>query len=297
MTQLRALAEYLLQNRIRAGLIGGALLAGALLFPLLQLPLLPLSGVPAALIAMRQGGLQSVQTLLSGLFCAVLLLLLFGVALSSAASLALFFWLPVWGCALVLRRSESQGMMVTACAGAAVLLIFSLHLWAGDPSVHWRQQLEQLAESQGSSLAPSTIEQLSRWIVGAAGVFFMCLLIGTVWLARWLQASHCMPGGFARELRNLYLPRPLLVAPVLVLLWPSAASQMGAWFLRDLGLLWVALYTLAGVASLVRRGVPGGWLALAALLLLLSGRYALLLLVPLALLALIDSCRQQRAPD
>lgn len=278
---LRRLAAYLVRGRLEAACWGGSLLALAVLLGGFQL-LVIASGVPAALAALRSGPWPGTQVALAGAAIAVLLLALFG-NLALPLWLALLLWLAALGCALVLRETESQGLMLAAATAVAILFSLTVRLLTGDPELLWGPMVEKLLAQHMPKSQELAARVLPLFNAAMAGTLLLSAAC-TVWIARWLQAVLYMPGGFAREFRRLRLPRALALLPLALLLSPTHSEAARA-VLQDLLILTTLAYLLAGVAALhdwaMARALPSGTLLIFYLLLFL-----LLAITPVPLLTL-----------
>lgn len=278
---LRRLAAYLVRGRLEAACWGGALLVLAVLLGGFQLVVVA-SSVPATLAALRSGAWPGTQVALAGAAIAVSLLALFD-NLILQLWLALLLWLATLGCALVLRETESQGLMLAAATAIAILFSLMVRLLAGDPELLWGPIIERWMGQRTPESEEFAAQLLPLFNAVMAGTLLLST-VGTLWIARWLQAVLYMPGGFAREFRRLRLPRALVLLPLALLLSP-AHSEAARSVLQDLVILTTMAYLLAGVAAVhdwaKTRALPGGTLLAFYLLLFL-----LLATMPLPLLLL-----------
>lgn len=273
---MRALAGYILGGRMQA-------IAITSLFGFLSLVIPPaaylFSGVPVALVTLRIGPVAGIQVMLGSLLVLVLGLLLLGAPPLLAISLVLGIWLPVVFCAINLRRSESQAVMLLSAAAVAAGYVGMLRITIGDVDEWWRQQLEpvleQMLTNRPDLSAAQLMEGLLPFVNGmiAAGLVFS--LAVTVMLARWAQGLLYNPGGFGAEFRALLLPRWLVVATVAALAGAILLDNRFAGWLKDLVFIAMTLFLFQGLAlchlQVKVRGWAVHWLWL---------MYALLLLLP-----------------
>lgn len=274
---MRALANFILRGRAQA-------VGVTSLFSLFALILPPaaylLAGSPPALVTLRAGPAAGIQVALASFLVILLGLFLAGSPPVVVLALALAVWLPVIGCAFLLRVSESQAVLVQSAGGIAVGFVLAMYLIIGDVTDWWRGWLELLL-TQGARQGPALaqFERVLPYLNGVVAATLVVNLTLAVMLARWWQSLLYYPGGFQREFEALHLPRALALFALLALggavLLRGGTDQI----LRDLFFVMLAMFLFQGLAALHRiaaqRGISRGWLL---------GMYLILLVLPQLLL-------------
>ncbi len=281
---MQGIASFILRGRSPAV----ATLVLAALLPLLNL----CSGAALALVTLRKGAQEGMLTLLIAVCLMIVVTgLLFGSTLP-ALLLLLFFWVPSWLLAGVLRYSVSLTITVQLGLLLATLALAGSLVTLDDVAAWGRQLLEQRLEPllqpvqlTGPQLAALTA-MLAPVMPGLIIAQMLLSVLLSLLLGRWWQALLFNPGGFGAEFRELRLDKRL--APL------TAALLVGAWWLQwpllvNLTPLLLAVYSLQSIAlahAIVKRArFAQGWLV---------GFYAVLVLLPqsivlLSLLGLLDA--------
>ena len=258
---MKAFGNFLLTTRTRAALSVAALTLLAIAFPPFSYIL---SGTPLALVTLRKGVTFGTQVALLSLA----LTLLATLALNMPPALPLAFlvsvWIPVLCCAEVLRKTQSQGMMVL-CAGAAGLL-FTASIYARlDELQNWWQDLFQRLQDYGlSQLDAAQLEQANQLVTSLLSALFasgfVLGLISALLLARWWQSALFNPGGFREEFHALRLPRALVFATMVGLLGLLLVPSFTSGAIRDAVILMLSLYLFQGLSVMhyyfYTRGIP-----------------------------------------
>ncbi len=273
---VRALGRFVLRSRAHAAGCAALCLIAGWLVPSL-LPLLSyLSGTMTALAALRAGAWQGLMVIvMAALITALGGMIGLGSPLPGLVMVP-SLWLPVWFCAVILRHTRRQGLMLLAAAFLAASFAAAVHLLTGDAAGFWTRivrQAQDSAEAGGMSLLMPAAElaPLMRWMNSIMALSVLVSLAFIVLAARWWQAALVYPGGFAREFRELQLPRgPTLAwglaAPLLAwqqgTLGNAAAGPVGLG--ADLLVLWAALLAHQGLALMHDQAgrVQGGWILL-----------------------------------
>ncbi len=276
---MRALGKFVLRSRAHAA--GSAALCLIVGWGLpFFLPLLSyLSGMMVALVALRAGAREGLIVIAMAALITAL-----GSEVGFASPLAGLvmvpsLWLPVWLCAAVLRHTRQQGWALLVAATMAAVFAGVVRMMTGDAADFWLQIMQQAqtnAQAQGlPTLMPvEELTPLAQWMNSVMALSVMLSVAMIVLAARWWQAALMYPGGFAREFRNLQLPRgPMLVWGVGALLWawqqgtlgilatpPAGHVGLGA----DLLVLCVVLLAHQGLALMHYQavGVQGGQILL-----------------------------------
>jgi len=237
-----------------------------------------LSGAMMALATLRAGTREGlIVVVVAAVITALGSEVIFGSPLPGLVMVP-SLWLPVWLCAAVLRYNRQQGAMLLAAALLAALFAAAVHLMTGDAAGFWQEVMQQAqtsAQTQGVPL-PMPVEELAPLAQWMNSVLVSLSLI--VSAGRWWQAALVYPGGFAREFRDLQLPRGPALAwgtAALLLAWQQGtlgvvtADHVG-WG-ADLLVLWLALLAHQGLALMHRQAarVQGGQILLVLLYLAL----------------------------
>lgn len=270
---MRVLADYILRGRMQAvGVTSLFSLLSLLVPPLAYL----LSGVPVALVALRQGPVAAIQVMFGSMLLVMAFLIIAGMTPLLGLSLVLGVWLPVMFCALYLRRSAAQAMLLVAAGLVAAAYAGVIRLVVGDVSEWWREQLlPQLERALAEQPDPQTLELLEALLpyvnsLVAAGLAFSLIL--SVLVARWWQSMLFNPGGFGAEFRAISLPRASVAVAVACMFGALLLDGQFADLLRDWVFVLVVLYLFQGVslchAYVRQRGWGVQWLWALYLLLL-----------------------------
>ncbi|MFQ5660935.1 MAG: DUF2232 domain-containing protein [Gammaproteobacteria bacterium] len=273
---MHALGNYILRGRLQAIAVISFLSIFSLLLPALAYLM---SGVPVALVSLRRGGLIGIQVITGSLFMTLLLTLLMHITPPVALAFALGIWAPIWCCSMVLRKTESQGLLVLTCGAAGMLFIVLMYAFMGDVPAWWKTWLDAWIESSFTAGRADEYKQIFAAAVPlmnammASGIVISLVL--TTLIARWWQALLINPGLFKKEFYALRIPRvlcyPTSVGVIILLLNSDLQHSM----LRDLLIVMVFLYMFQGVSA-IHRIVSWRKLSLAWLV----GMYGLLLLLP-----------------
>jgi hypothetical protein len=290
MAMMRALGQYIMRGRLQAATVVGVLtVISWFLVPLSYL----LSGVALGLVTLRRGLLIGLQVSAAAFLFVAGVAIIAGFGPALPAGFALGVWLPVLLCALVLRRTESQGALVLVAGGVGMGLVAAMRLSVPDIEQWWRGWLLSWLDGK---VAPEAavqygkfVDQIAPLFNGAMGAGLATSLITALLVSRWWQSLLFKPGGFQAEFRRMALPRLLgmLVGVGVGLLFLLEGSAQ-VW-LRDLLFVAMFMYLFQGIAAVHRtvavRGLSLAWLV---------AMYGLLLLVPrmilfIACLGLADS--------
>lgn len=256
---MRAIADYILRGRMQAvGITSLFSLLSLLMPPLAYL----LSGVPVALVALRQGPVLAIQVMLGSMLLVMAFLIIIGVTPLLALSMALGVWLPVMFCAVYLRRSSSQAMLLLAAAIVAASYAAVIRLIVGDVAEWWREQLIPQLERALEQPDPQTMELLEALLpyvnsFVAAGLAFSLIL--AVLIARWWQAMLFNPGGFGEEFRAISLPRASVAVAVFCVFGALLLEGQFADLLRDWVFILVVLYLFQGISLCHAHVKQRGW--------------------------------------
>ena len=281
---MRALGNYITRGRWQAiGVVSLLAMLSLLLPPLAYI----LSGVPVALVTLRRGIETGMQVILGALVLTSLLAWIAGVNVMVAPAFAIAIWAPVWLCAVVLRLTESQGLMVSAAGLLAAGFAVLMHILVADVEGWWRDRFETWVSGNLDAPVAEQYQKLFEDVMPlmnammAAGLL-LSMVVALI-LARWWQSVLFNPGGFRAEFQRLALPRSLAAVAVLDIVLTMLDTGAYHWFFRDTLIILVFMYLFQGVATVhrtvERRELSAGWLI---------GMYVLMLLMPQA--ALLVAC-------
>src|SRR3990172_6037863 len=139
---MRALGNYLTRGGLRASGFISLLAVLILLLPIALYPLIyPLCGVPLALVTMRRGQFAGLQALLVSCALTGIIYWLLGIGLDPILMIVTTIWLPVLGCAIVLRLTNAQGWMMLAAVSIGCAVLAGLRIYMNDPAEWWRNEL------------------------------------------------------------------------------------------------------------------------------------------------------------
>ncbi len=295
---MRPLAAFIMRGPWQAALSSGLLIAVALFMPLLSL----LAAAAFGLVTLREGALRGVQVGFGAALVAALAGLLAGAPPTTVALSAAVVWAPVWALSLVLRKTRSLELALTAALGFAAALALAFFLALDDPQAAWMRVLKPIADAltEADMINAAQGEQLfallAQWMGGilAAGLFLQVTL--SLLLARWWQALLYNPGGFRQEFHALRLPKLLAGVSFALMVLTMLRGGEGVTVLDHLTLVFLSGFFIQGLAlvhgavGLLKASV--GWLA---------GLYVLLLLAlpqmitVLATAGLVDAMADLRA--
>ena len=268
-----SLGQFLLRSRLHAVAVTFALtLLSYLASPLAYI----LSGAPLALICLRNGGVAAIQVALGCL--ALLLLVGVGLGLPPAQplSFAAMVWLPVIFCALTLRESRSQGLMLVSVGGIGLLFLSCLYALLRRLVDWWRllfDDLQTVAVNEVAERLEEVYHSTEQLLTAMFASAFLLNLIVTLLLARWWQSLLFNRGGFREEFYRLRLPSgvtyfALLLTAVLLLQRDEVFFP-----LRDVVWVMMLLHVFQGLSAIHRfvyaRQMGRNWLVLLYCLLML----------------------------
>lgn len=264
---MRALATYILKGRLQA--IG---VTSVMTFVSLMLPPLAylLSGIPVSLVSLRRGPVFGVQVILGSLLMVMGMALLLNIKPQIATAFALEIWIPLWLCAIVLRKTESHGNLVFLAVMFGILYVIVSHIMIGDVSEWWRNNLEtgiiKALPADMASEYETVVQQLAPYMNGMLAGSLLVSIVLTILLARWWQSLLFNPGGFKTEFYALRMPRVLLLGVFLgiVLILMDKAKPGAMAF--DMLLVLIFAYFFQGMAAthriMAEKGLPRIWLLL-----------------------------------
>lgn len=268
---MKGFAEWLAQRRYRMILLAAALV---------RVPILGIIGQAIiAFAVLRRGAAEGLMTALAASALIVLTLSLAGGNPAGHFVVVLLSWLPAFGLAVLLRKSQSLSLTVqaaTVVSMVAVGLVFAF----SDP-VHVAQDLltRYMAEV-GDRVGPMSEAAIIAWsqvLTGMIAAVALLASVGAVFIGRWWQAALHRPGGFGSEFRQLRLGMVVCALASVVFV---AAGLSGLAWLQNVTLVLLSAYMLQGLAvthafiGAAGSGYGTVWLAAVYLSLLLAIQFA-----------------------
>jgi len=266
---MRALADYIMRGPMQALLVTAAF-ALISLIPILGVVSV-LSGAAVALVTLRHGARQGLQVLAGASLIASLFMYFMMGTMALGLVFVLFLWLPLWGLALLLRRTVSWSITLDAAVALGVLAVVIIYIATGDPVQWWQQVLRVVFDAMAAQNAAAELDLLreqlpkvAEWMTGMMAGALVLVLIASLMLARWWQSLLYNPGGFRQEfygLRQSRIATMVVLAAVLIsLLQVGVVSKLAA----DLMVIAVVVYSVTGLALVhalvAATGKHRGWL-------------------------------------
>jgi len=293
---MRFVAALIMQGRMQAIAVAATSLMLALLLP----PLSLLSAAAVALVTLRMGWREGLNTLLAAALAAGLLGAIVLGNFVFPAIYGLVLWLPMWAVALHLRQSRNLGWTLELMTGAGLVIVLLAYLFHPDPSGFWFQMLQSLFGEIGAragmdpeALQPQ-IKVIARYMTGVLAAGMISSLVLSLLWGRWWQAVLYNPGGFRAEFLAVRLHLPL--AWLTLALVAVAMVAGGQWReamvngLLVLFVLYVAIGTAVAHAIFSARGMKLWLYALYVLMLFVPHVF-----LPVALVGFSDTWLDWRA--
>lgn len=267
---MRALAGYIMRGPWQALLVTAAF-ALISLVPILGV-LGVLSGAAVALVTLRHGAKQGMMVLAGAALISSLFMFLTLETMALAVLFIFFLWLPLWGLALLLRRTVSWSITLDAAAALGVLAVVVVYIaTGGDPAQWWQKVLrlviDAMAKQGGGAeldVLRDQITAIAGWMTGMLAGALVLGLIASMMLARWWQALLYNPGGFRQEFIALRQSRIASMTVLALLLLSMLKIGVLSQLAGDLMVVAVVVYSVAGLAlvhALVEMtGKHRGWL-------------------------------------
>lgn len=280
---MRGLAAFIMRGRFQA--IAMAALFGV--FSITFQPLSILAGAVIGLVILRHGWLEGLIVMIVTGVVIVFLFPLFPPRPALTFPIIIALFIPVYVCSLVLRKTESQGSLLLAVGGFVAFFIVAMHMTVGDVVEWWQNWLiEAIKGVPGATLEGFESENTIRLMNGFMSMLFGIILMLTILLARWWQSLLYNPGGFAKEFRELTLPRLLLPAAVAIIILADSVNRV---LMSDLFICVLMIYFFQGLAVihdvLTQRPNTRWWIAFLYICLIFIPQY---IITGLALLGVVD---------
>ncbi len=273
---MRFLATFIMHGRMQAIAVAATCLMLSLLLP----PLSLLAAAVVALVSLRMGWREGLNTLVAGALAAGLLGAIVLGNFILPVGYGLMLWLPVWGAALVLRQSRDLGWTLEAVTLLGLLGVVFIYLVSPAPAAFWQERIQQVFGSLGvqAGLDPdqwkTRVDTIARYMTGVMAAGMVSSLALSLLLGRWWQSLLFNPGGFRSEFLTMRLHKPSVY--LALGLAGAAVVLTGQGYEAVVNLLVVlgVLYVVAGTAVLHAILAGRGQKVLLAVL------YVLMLFVP-----------------
>ena len=266
---MRALANYIMRGPMQALLVTAAF-ALISLIPILGV-LSVLSGAAVALVTLRHGARQGIQVLLGAALISSIFMYFAMGTMALGLIFVLFLWLPLWGLALLLRRTVSWSITLDVAVALGVLAVVVVYIATGDPVQWWQKMLRVVFDAMAAQNAGIEIDLLreqlpkvAEWMTGMLAGAFVLGLIASMMLARWWQSLLYNPGGFRQEFYGLRQSRVATMAVLAIVLLSMLKFGVVSKLAGDLMVIAVVVYSVTGLALVhalvAATGKHRGWL-------------------------------------
>jgi len=200
-------------------------------------------------------------------------------------SLAFVLWVAGIVVAVVLRRTVDLSISTLAAMACGALAIVGVMLFAPEFAEQWTKLVSASFENMPAEdkarfnvgRVEDITESFARMFPSAIGLSVMFVALGSVYIARWWQASIVNPGGFQKEFHGLRYGRTIAFGGlVLIAIAISIRGSIGI-AVASLVIVCFFIQGLSVVHALVKqRGMSQGWLVGIYLLLILPHTVLLL---------------------
>jgi hypothetical protein len=244
---MKFLATYIMRGRLQAMLVASTLA----MLSLIVAPLIILSAGAVALVTLRRGAYEGLLILACASLAAAVLAVLIQVSSPFILFYVLFFWLPIWLIAVVLREGQHISLAVEIAVLIGIVGVVAYYLLNTDPASMWAQVMPKMMP------ANALVDDVKRMIafispymtgIAAAGAVFSMLL--GLFLGRWWQSILYNPGGFRQEFLSLKTePRLAMISLAVtgVAMLSSGVVSQIAW---NTAIIILILYVFIGIAVL-----------------------------------------------
>ncbi len=273
---MRFLADFSMRGRMQAIAVAATNLMLSLLLP----PLSLVAAAVVALVTLRQGWREGLNTLLASSLAAGLLGAIVLGDFVSPAGYGLMLWLPAWAVALALRHTRDLGWTFELMVVLGLIGVASVYWISPDVAGFWYARIEQAFGSwrgqAGVDLAQwqAYLAAVARHMTGIVAAGIVSSLALSLLLARWWQALLYNPGGFRAEFLALRLHKPVAYLALGLVGVAMVLEAQAREAVVNLLLVLAVLYVVAGTAILHAIFAGRGYKAL------LFGLYGLMLFVP-----------------
>lgn len=258
-----------------------AVASTTLMLSLILPPLSLLAAAAVALVTLRLGFREGLNTLLASALAAGLLGAIVLGNFVLPAGYGLMLWLPAWAFALLLRQSRDMGLTFEAMAILGVVGTLLFFLIQPDPAAFWQQRLALIFKplwQQAGGTDQAALEQqlamIARYLTGIMAAGMVSSLALSLLLARWWQSLLFNPGGFRQEFLTMQLHRSLAYFSIGLVAVAVVTEGRFALATINMGVVVFTLYSIFGTAILHAIFSARGKRAL------LIGMYVLMLFIP-----------------
>jgi hypothetical protein len=244
---MKWVAAYIMRGRLEAILLASTLAMVSLMFA----PVIVFSSGAIALITLRKGAYEGLIVLVISSAAAGILAALIQVPYPLILLYVLFFWIPIWLIAIVLREGRHISLAVEIAVLIGIVGVVCYYLFNADPTEMWKVALQKMVPPNAPvDDIQQKIDFSATYMTGlSAALAVTCMLLG-LFLGRWWQALLYNPGGFKQEFLGLRVqPRIAIicVAIIGVAVVSSGAVSQIAW---NTTIILFVLYAFIGTAVL-----------------------------------------------
>jgi len=242
---MKWIAAYIMRGRLEACLLASTLA----MLSLLLMPLSIFSSGAVALVTLRKGGYEGVIVLACTGLAATVLATLIQVPYVFILLFMVFFWLPVWLIALVLREGRHISLAVEIAVLIGIVGVIGYYAIYTDPAGMWKQVMPRIIPNNASiGNVQKMIDLLAPYMTGIAAAGAVFSMLFGLFLGRWWQALLYNPGGFKEEFLGLKVhPRIGMICIAIIILATLSSGVLSqiAW---NTTILLFVLYTFIGTA-------------------------------------------------
>jgi len=281
-----AIANTVMKGPKQAYLLASLLALLTVLFS----PVGLLWGAVIVLVTLRVGEAEGAKLLaLSALVHILTTMMLLGSALPAMAAL-MEYAIPIWGFAVLLRKTQSFEKTLSALVIFVVGLILLFYLLVGSPQQWWLQVLQTVLQpvlAQANLEMPQeSLAQFAGMLTFLMGMFVVMLWFGILLWGRWWQSRLYYPGQFQQDFYRLKLPANVVYATIAISIAGLVFNQSG--LLTDISGVLMAGLMFQGLAIahkvLNDKGSHNAWLVALYVLIFIFPQIILIL----ATIALLD---------
>ncbi len=218
---------------------------------LLLVPLSVFSSGAVALVTLRKGGYEGLIILACSSLAAAILATVIQVPYIFILLFLVFFWLPVWLIAIVLREGRHISLAVEIAVFIGIVGVVGYYLLNADPAGMWKQVMPRMIPPNAPvENVQKMIGLLAPFMTGiaAAGAVFSMLL--GLFLGRWWQALLYNPGGFKQEFLVLRVQPKIAMMSIGIMAIAIVSSGVLSEIAWNATILMVVLFTFIGTAVL-----------------------------------------------
>ncbi|MEE9336338.1 MAG: hypothetical protein V3U65_19795 [Granulosicoccaceae bacterium] len=198
---------------------------------------------------------------------------------------AFVFWVAGIVVAVVLRRTVDLSISTLAAAACGALAFAGVMLFAPDLAEQWikvvKTSLESMSAADKARFPVGQLEKITnsfaRMLPSAIGLSVMLVAVGSVYIARWWQASIVNPGGFQKEFHGLRYGRFIALGGLGLIAIAISVGGANGIALASLVIVCFFIQGLSVAHALVKqRGMSQAWLVGIYLLMILPQTILLL---------------------